>query len=296
MRILYLGLPLGALCLARAGHPPVVAATGHPREPGARRVMHRLGAAGALVLGRPRLDDAGVRRLLASARPDALLSFFWPQRIPAELLSPEAAPRGAFGVHPSLLPRWRGPDPCFWTVRCGDTDSGVTLFELTPDYDRGPIVEQRRVAVAPGEDAGRLAHRLDRLALELLCGCADRLARGERLEGTEQDEAQATEAPQPPDPDLAIDWHRPAEDIVRLVRAARPRPGASARLGDRVVEVVAARVAETPPPAALRVAEAWHAPEGLCVRAGEGAVVVERVRTDDGRELSGAEALAQPLG
>lgn len=276
MRILYLGLPLGALSLEARGHAPAVVCLGHPRAPGARRIRRRLGR-GALVLGRPDLDDEGVQALLASTRPEALLSFFWPRRIPAAVLG--MAPRGAYGTHPSLLPRWRGPDPYFWTLRSGDERTGVTLHRLAEAYDTGDVVRAVAIDVDPADDAWSLARRLDRPALELLGWCADRLAAGETLEGAPQDERGATLAPAPTDAQLAIDWRAPAEDVVRLVRAAAPRPGATAQLGDELVEVLRARVCPEAPPRALAPAEAWRAAEGVAVRAGDGAgVLIEATR------------------
>jgi methionyl-tRNA formyltransferase len=278
VRILYLGLPLGAVVLDRAGFRPATVALGHPKSPGSRRVRRRLGARGTLVLGAPDLSDRGVVEVLAAARPDALLSWFWPRRIPAEVLA--LPPRGAFGVHPSLLPRHRGPDPYFWALHAGDVGTGVTLHRLEADYDVGAIVERRRVAVREDDDAWSLARRLDRPSLALLVSCARRLANGEPLLGRAQDEAMATLAPRPTPDDLAIDWRRPAHEIVALVRAAAPL-GATARMGDHDVDVIAARVYTGALPKALAVAEALAVDEGLAVRAGDGAVLVTRVRLAD---------------
>ncbi len=280
VRILYLGLPLGAVVLGRAGHLPDVVALGHPDAPGARRVRRRLGAAGALVLERPDLDDPAVVDRLAARAPDVLLSFFWPRRIPERVL---ALPRlGAFGTHPSLLPRWRGPDPYFWAIRMGDRVTGVTLHRLEASYDTGAIVDRIVVPIDPRHTSWTLARTLDRPALSLLCRAADRLARDERLDGEPQSTTGVSYAPMPDDDELAIDWSEPAEDIARLVRAAAPEPGARARLGEREVDVLAARVAREPPPRALVKAEAYRCPEGVAVVAGEGALVLERVRDEDG--------------
>ncbi len=295
MRILYLGLPLGALCLAEAGYPPVAMGLGHPDAPGARRLRRRLGAgtggAMRLLLGRPDLGDPAVRRTLAACRPDALLSWFWPRRIPPDVLS--MAPRGAFGVHPSLLPRWRGPDPYFWALRAGDRETGVTLHRLEADYDTGPIVAREVVPIAPDDDAYRLARRLDRPSLALLTGCARALAAGETLEGTPQIEAEATDAPMPDAEALAIDWRVPAEDVLRLVRAAAPEPGATAALGVTEVEVMGARPAAEPPPRALLPSEAWRSAEGLAVCTGDHrGVLLTRVRLPDGRAVDGEALMA----
>jgi methionyl-tRNA formyltransferase len=277
LRILYLGLPLGAVILERAGHSLDAVVLGHPDAPGGRRMRRRREG---LVLARPDLRDPDVQALLASRRPDVLLSFFWPRRIPAEVLA--LPPRGAFGTHPSLLPRHRGPDPYFWALRLGDEVTGVTLHRLEPEYDTGAIVEQVTVPVDPRHTSWTLARALDRPALALLCRCAERLARGEALEGAPQPEAGVSYAPSPDDEELAIDWSEPAEDVLRLVRAAAPEPGARARLGEHEVDVLAARRAKEAPPRALAPAEAYRSSEGVAVVTGEGAVVLERIRGEDG--------------
>lgn len=286
MRFLYFGLPLGALRLAAEGFVPAAACIGHPDAPGMRRVRRTLGARGVLVLGRPDLDDAAVRRTLLSCRAEAILSWFWPRLIPGQLL--DAMRRGAFGVHPSLLPRWRGPDPYFWTVRRGDRETGVTLHRLETSYDTGALIASRRLKVKRGEDSWQLARRLDRPSLGLLLDCARRLARGETLEGSPQDESLATEAPRPSDDDLAIDWRTPAREIVRLVRAAAPWPGATARIGEHDVEVIAARAVRAVP-RALEPSEAWRSPEGVVVKAQKGGVLLVAVRLRDGRTLRGED-------
>jgi len=257
VRLLYLGLPLGALGLTARGHRPDVVGTWHLDAPGHRRLRRALAPRGTLLLGRPDLADPATLAMLASVRPDALVSWFWPRRIPPAVLD---LPRlGAYGVHPSLLPRWRGPDPTFHAIRAGDRASGVTLHRLDPSYDTGLIVAQRRVAIDPRWTGWDLARALDRPGLALLFEAADRLATtGEALPGMPQDEAQATEAPIPSDEELAIDWTRPAADVLRLIRTAAPDPGATARLGDQVVAVLAAHPHAGPSPRGLRPAESFR--------------------------------------
>ena len=77
MRIAYFGLPLGAVLLERAGFPLAVASIGHPDAIGTRRLRR---TSRALLLGRPALDHAGILHALEGARPDAILSWFWPTR------------------------------------------------------------------------------------------------------------------------------------------------------------------------------------------------------------------------
>lgn len=286
LRILYFGLPGGALALAEDGLPPVAAVVGPLDLPGRRRLRRTL--SGSLLLGMPKLnegmqDDAPMLELLRSVRPDAILSFFWPQRIPSEVL--RLAPRGAFGTHPSLLPRWRGPDPYYWALRSGDTHTGVTLHRLQSTYDTGAIVDQRSIAIHPSDDAWSLAKRLDRPALALLRQCARDLAAGHALEGEAQDEAQATPAPAPSEEDLSVDWQDSAEATLRRIRAAGKHLGATANLAGQTVEIAQARLHEGDVPLGLRPAEAFRTQQGWAVRCGEGAVLLVQVRDLEGQDL-----------
>lgn len=286
LRIAYVGLPLGALALAQAGFRPELIGLGHPDAPGARRVRRQLSRQ-ALVLARPDLHASEVRAAFASVKPDVLLSWFWPQRIPEALLA--LPPLGAYGVHPSLLPRWRGPDPYFWALYEGDAETGVTLHRLDAEYDTGELVSQQRLAIDPRENAWALARRLDRLGLRLLVEAAARLSRDRALPGVAQDERAACPAPAPHEELLSIDWHADASSVVRLVHAAAPYPGAAAELADELVDVLDAELFEGSLPAALEPADAVLVGERLVVKAAVGAVVVTRVRTEAGRELRAAE-------
>jgi methionyl-tRNA formyltransferase len=320
VRILYLGLPLGAAVLVAAGHRPVACAIGHPDAIGIRRLRARL-PRDTPLLGRPSLDDDAVRAVLASTGYDVLLSWFWPKQIPAAI--------GAFGVHPSLLPRWRGPDPYFHAIASGDRETGVTLHRLDETYDTGAIVDRRTLDIRPGDTAWTLARRLDRPSLALLVSCADRLAAGEMLEGVAQDEGAATDAPAPSEDALVLRFaEERADALERLVRAGSPEPGASAVLsaspGSRVapssddgsddasddasaadpdadddadpdvdgdadpdvdeegslITVQRAAVWRGTFPGGLRPGEAFVAPEGVVVRCAEGGLLLERVRVE----------------
>lgn len=275
-RIAYFGLPLGANVLRHAGAELVTIALGHPDALGARRLRAR---SRALLLGKPSLEDAAVVHALASARPDAILSWFWPRKIPPRVLA--LAPRGAFGVHPSLLPRHRGGDPYFHAILAGEAETGVTLHRLDAEYDTGAVVDATRVPILPSDDAWRLARRMDRPSLRLLVRCAERLEAGEQLAGAPQDDALATPADPPSEDDLAIDWERDATYLERLCRAAGPTPGAIAQLGDTLVAVLAARVV-TDAPRVLEPGEAYFVGECVHVRTGDGgALALDRVRVEE---------------
>ncbi len=250
-----------------------------------RRARHR-SAEGTLVLGCPELSDPSVARALRSTRPDATLCWFWPRRVPESILS--LAP--AYGVHPSLLPDLRGPDPYYWAVLQNRWETGVTLHRLHPEFDTGPIVTQVQVRLAPGETGGTLARRLDRPSLALLVMAAEALASGVRLPERPQ-AGPASWAPRPTAADLALSWFEPAESLERKVRAAAPDPGATAVLGETWVRVLDAEVtAEVPQ--CLRPGEAYVTARGPVVRCGDGGLLLTRGQTVEGTHLSGVDLAA----
>jgi methionyl-tRNA formyltransferase len=289
LRIAYFGLPLGALCLARAGFAPSVISLGHDDAVGARRVRRVLSKR-ALVLSRPDLSHPSVVRAIESAHPDVIVSWFWPRLIPACVL--ELAPRGAFGAHPSLLPAYRGPDPYFWSILRGEVETGVTLHRLASAYDTGAVIAQRRVAIEPDDDAWSLAKKLDRPGLALIVECLERLSAGERLEGEPQDERRASLAPRPSDDDLVIRWEHGVDEIVRRVRACGPHPGARFEVDGQELSLLRARPFQGTLPAALAPADAVQTDEGVAIVAGDGAVLLERVRDEQDEVHDGADIAA----
>lgn len=281
LRIFYCGVPLGAEVLRRGGFAPVGLAYGPLDLPGRRRLRRLL--PDSVHLDLPNLSDSELQGRVADLKPDVLLSFFWPKRIPKEIL---ALPRlGAFGTHPSLLPAYRGPDPYFWSLRNGEQETGVTLHRLEETYDTGGIVRQIAVPISKSANAWDLAKALDRPAVELLLWAARSLSKGEVLANEAQDETLVSVAPAPSSKDLRVDWKQSAESVLRLVRAAGPEPGAQILLGETPAELVRASLATTQPPIGLNVSEAWKSAQGWAVRCEKGSVCLDEVRDLDGNPL-----------
>lgn len=279
MRLLYLGLPLGALMLHREGFALTGACIARPLMPGMRRLRRILAATQSPLLGRPDLTQPEVQQLLASTRPDLVVSWFWTRRIPPEVL--RAAPGGGVNVHPSLLPRYRGPDPYFWTVLHGDTDTGVTVHRITSQYDEGPVLLQRPVTVPPALDAWQLARRLDLPSLVCLRDAVCALRDGTLSPaGTPQDDTLATAAPRPTDDDCELRWTDPVDRVLRRIRAASPEPGAFTAYDDRTVVVLRA----LPSPWSGRGFDPGDmvlTPAGVTVVCADGALVLDAARAED---------------
>jgi methionyl-tRNA formyltransferase len=273
VRIAFFGLPLAAVLLARDGHELVYA--GLVPGIGARRVRKHLAAGRTHAM--PELGSERVLAEIRASRPELVVSWFWTRPVPPSVLG--IAP--AVGVHPSLLPRHRGPDPYFWAIDAGDETTGVTAHRLEEEYDTGPILAQRALRIEPRWDAWNLARALDRPSLGLLREVVGAYAAGRPPPAIPQDEARATAAPRPSEEDLAVHWSWPAAHIERRVRAAAPWPGVWTEIGEEVVVLVRVRATEDFP-RALAPGEAAVRTDGVAVvRAGEGAVELLSGRADE---------------
>lgn len=139
--------------------------------------------------------------------------------------SDELAKRRFVGIHHSLLPQYRGGSPLVWAMIEGQTEVGTSIFTLTERADEGPIWAQSGIPVQDGDYISDVVARCDTEGLRLLPVVFDPAA-----VATNQDHERATWRPQRRPADGEIDWSRPAEEVVRWIRAqSRPYPGAFAR-------------------------------------------------------------------
>jgi methionyl-tRNA formyltransferase len=283
VRIAFFGLPLAAVLLARDGHDVAYAAACR-RAPGLRRLRARIAPGHTSV--RPDVGSDATFAAVKSARPDLIVSWFWTTRLPARLLA--LAP--SVGVHPSLLPRHRGPDPYFWTIDAGDEVAGVTAHRLDVEYDTGAILGQRMLRVESGWTSWKLARALDRPSLALLREVVRAYADGRPPAPVAQDESRATLAPEPDDKELAIRWSWPAARIERRVRAAAPAPGAWTEIGETIVVLTRVRVTADFPRVLAAGEAAVRADGTAVVRAGDDALeLLEGVDEDGERVLARAD-------
>lgn len=286
MRVAFFGLPLAALLLAKDGHDVPFAAVSRMDAVGLRRLVRRLGR--ERVVGIGELSPAELRARVAAARPDLVVSWFWTKRLPMDLV--RLAPHGGIGVHPSLLPRHRGPDPYFAAIDAGDDETGVTAHRLEAEYDTGAILGQKRLRIDPAWNAWQLARALDRPSLALLRETVARFARGDAPAELPQDERLATAADAPDDDACEIRWTWPTERILRRIRALAPAPGAFTEIGDEIVTLHRARAASAYP-RVLAPGEAALVGDAAVVRTADGAVELLAGEVE-GRPADAAELAA----
>ncbi|HYM50087.1 MAG TPA: formyltransferase family protein [Candidatus Limnocylindrales bacterium] len=163
------------------------------------------------------VNTPAFRNCLKAYAPDVVVMASFDQIIDAQTL---AVPRrGWINVHPSLLPRHRGPEPIYWAIRNGDATAGITLHWTVPRIDAGPILAQEAVPMRKAETAGTLARRLVEAGLPALDRTLDRLERGD-LPGRQP--ALEDGSYEPPVRETELDWDASFEEIDRLVRAGSP--------------------------------------------------------------------------
>ena len=126
-------------------------------------------------------------------------------------------------VHPSLLPRHRGPSPVANTILCGDELTGVTIMLMDAGLDTGPILAQKKVGISFMDTTGSLSSRLADVGAELLLETLPKWLEGE-LKPHAQDESQAIYSKLITSKDAEIDWHLSALELWRMVRAYNPWP------------------------------------------------------------------------
>ncbi|MCF5709748.1 bifunctional UDP-4-amino-4-deoxy-L-arabinose formyltransferase/UDP-glucuronic acid oxidase ArnA [Pseudomonas syringae] len=223
--------------------------------------------------------------------PDFIFSFYYRQLLSEPLLA--CATKGAFNLHGSLLPRYRGRAPANWVLVNGEQETGVTLHHMVKRADAGPIVAQQRVPISLLDTALTLHGKLREAAAGLLSDALPLLAHG-GLPGTPQDESQATCFGRRTPADGLIDWARPAGQLNNLVRAVtQPYPGAFCPVGEHKLIVWHARVEETDHGLAPGTVIGC---DPLRIACGEGVLVIGAgQRGDEGLYLSGAQ-LAREFG
>jgi methionyl-tRNA formyltransferase len=156
--------------------------------------------------------------------PDLIFSFYYRSMLPMSLLG--RARLGAFNMHGSLLPKFRGRAPLNWAILKGESETGVTLHEMTEKPDAGRIVDQQRVPIGPEETAVEVFRKMTDAAAQVLKRNIRDLVAG-RARLRPNDVASGSYYGRRRPEDGRIDWSKSAQEIHDLVRAvAPPFPGA----------------------------------------------------------------------
>ena len=168
------------------------------------------------------LRSAAAQAELATLAPDAIIVAAYGKLLPTPVL--ELPPLGCLNIHPSLLPRHRGPSPVASAILEGDQVTGVTLMLLNEGMDTGPLIAQTEYPLNGTETAEGLTTTLFEIGGTLLQASLPRWQTGE-LKATPQDDSLATVTRKLERADGLADWALTAEELERRARAFTPWPG-----------------------------------------------------------------------
>nr|WP_297498053.1 formyltransferase [Ferrovum sp.] len=223
----------------------------HPDDPSENRwfdsVAEWAAQQGIPALTPPNPNDPALVERISALHPDFFFSFYYRQMLGADLLA--LPKRGAYNLHGSLLPRYRGRVPVNWAVICGETETGATLHVMTLKPDQGDIVAQEKVPIGPDDTAHDVFLRVIEAGERALSQVLPALLAGKAVH-RRQDLSQGNYCGGRRPEDGKIDWSQPAQVIHNLVRGvAPPYPGAFTLVGGQSLRIL--RTSLHPHPDAL---------------------------------------------
>lgn len=275
---------------ALAAQHQVVAVYTRPDSPAGRgrqatpSAVKRAALARGLPVEQPlSLRDPEEQRRLAALAPEVIAVAGYGLLLPPPVL--ELPPHRCLNLHPSLLPRHRGPSPIPFAILCGDRVTGVTLMLMDEGMDTGPVLLQVTHRISLQDTAGSLGEALARRAAALLMEGLPRWVAGELVPRPQQGEATHSRVLRKEDGRL--DWQLPARELWLRVRAFQPWPGTFTVFRGRLLKVleVESAAGRTPPGVVVGVGG------GAAVGTGEGILRLLRVQLEGKRPLDIEEFL-----
>ncbi len=293
MRIIFMGTPDFAVPslerLVEEGYRPAAVATGPDRPRGrgqqvtptpVKKAARKLDI--RRILQPESVKDPKFAEEVRELRPDIIVVVAFRILPPAVF---EAASLGAFNLHGSLLPKYRGAAPINHAIMQGEAETGVTTFLLRAKVDTGDIILQKKMDIGPNETAGEVHDRMMHLGAEAVLETVRRLEAGS-VEALPQDDSEATPAPKIDREDCRIRWDRPAARVHNQIRGLSPFPGAWTLHGDTMIKVYRSRRADVAEGALdASPGEVLDSGERFLVACSPGAVELTEVQQEGKRRL-----------
>lgn len=294
-RLVFMGTPSFAVpslrILVENGLAPVAVVTGPDRGRGRRRrrlptavkaEAHALGI--APVLQPDSLRDEAFAARLAALKPDIIVVVAY-RILPVSVYS--TARLGAFNLHASLLPAYRGAAPINRALMAGESVTGVTTFFLEQRVDTGAMISQKSLEVGPNDNAGLIHDRLMAIGADAVLETVRLIAAG-RAEARLQRSSDASAAPKIFPEDCRIPWHASAGEVHNHCRGLSPHPGARCRHQGVQLKILDTRpVAGRGAPGTILAAGRGR----LVAACGTGAVDIRTLQQEGRRRLGAADFL-----
>ena len=287
LKIVFAGTPhfaaVSLTALAVAGHDIALVLT-QPDRPAGRgmrltpcAVAQEAQRLGCKLAQPATLRNAESEELIRAVGADVMVVAAYGQLLPPNIL---ALPRhGCLNVHASLLPRWRGAAPVARAIEAGDAETGVCIMQMDAGLDTGPVILERRIAIAADDTSASLTEKLATHGAQCLTEVLANFpwqARSQPAEG-------ATYAKKIGKAEAHIDWSRPATEIERRLRAFDPFPGAESVCDGASLKIWRAQLVKSA--GGLPPGTVIDSGGGLVVQCGEDALALQIVQRPGGKRL-----------
>lgn len=298
MQVIFMGTPQFAVPVLESllnGSYQVVAVCAQPDKPTGRKRELIPSPVKALALERhiPVMQPETFKSPQAVEEltrfcPDLIVVAAFGLILPPAVLS---LPRfGCLNVHPSLLPRHRGPSPVAGAILDGDEITAVTIMLLDAGLDSGPILAQREIPILPEDTTGSLTDKLAQLGAALLMDILPEWLEG-KIKPQPQDESRAAYTRMITSRDGEINWHLPAVKIWRMVRAYNPWPVCYSWWCGKRIKIHSAIPLEDVTQGKAGEVVALPSSPGVGVVTGDGILELDEVQLEGKREMSITEFL-----
>lgn len=241
-----------------------------------------------LILQPEDITESSLIDSLKGFEPNLFVVVAYGKILPIEVL--EIPSFYSINLHPSLLPKYRGPAPINWTIINGEKETGVTIFKMDEQMDRGKILVQKKVKIEDDETTETLTTRLAKIGATALMEAIELIEEG-KATLRPQDESEATVAPMLRKEDGRIDWAKPSLEIHNFVRGMNPWPSAFTRIEGRVLKVWRTKLipgkAVGEPSEVIGIKE----DEGILVATGDGQILITELQIEGKTRMQASQFL-----
>ncbi len=241
-----------------------------------------------LILQPEDITESSLIDSLRGFEPNLFVVVAYGKILPIEIL--EIPSFYSINLHPSLLPKYRGPAPINWTIINGEKETGVTIFKMDEQMDRGKILVQKKVKIEDDETTETLTTRLAKIGATALMEAIELIEEG-KATLRPQAESEATVAPMLRKEDGRIDWAKPSLEIHNFVRGMNPWPSAFTRIEGGVLKVWRTKLvpgkAVGEPSEVIGIKE----DEGMLVATGDGQILITELQIEGKTRMQASQFL-----
>ena len=200
--------------------------------------VHQLAKKNNIEVFCPNIFDKNTIEIVKNLNPDLIIVMAYGKVLPKEIL--DLPSFGCINIHVSLLPRWRGAAPIEHSLINGDKETGVSIIQLIERLDAGPIINQKKVAIEVDCNKNELSEKLTNVGIKLIVETIP-LIFDKQISFTNQDENYVTYANKISSENRKIDFNKSVNEVLNLIRAHSPKPGAWFTIKNERIKIIKAR-------------------------------------------------------